>query len=84
MCASRDCWQASSWCGTAKRASRMLGTLRRDARVCQFARREGILLRPLGNVIVIVPPLAISIDELDRMLLVIERGIAEVTRATAV
>jgi adenosylmethionine-8-amino-7-oxononanoate aminotransferase len=53
------------------------------SRVCQYARREGVLLRPLGNVIVVVPPLAISLDELDRMLLVIESGIAEVTRDAA-
>jgi adenosylmethionine---8-amino-7-oxononanoate aminotransferase len=53
------------------------------SRVCQYARREGVLLRPLGNVIVVVPPLAISLDELDRLLLVIERGIAEVTRDAA-
>jgi adenosylmethionine-8-amino-7-oxononanoate aminotransferase len=53
------------------------------SRVCRYARAEGMLLRPLGNVVVIVPPLAISLDELDRMLLVIERGIAEVTESAA-
>ena len=29
-------------------------------RVCDYARSEGVWLRPLGNVIVIMPPLAIS------------------------
>ncbi|MBI3616279.1 MAG: adenosylmethionine--8-amino-7-oxononanoate transaminase [Candidatus Omnitrophica bacterium] len=33
-------------------------------RVCQSLRERGILLRPLGNVIVLMPPLAISPDEL--------------------
>ena len=50
---------------------------KRGWRVCDEARRQGVLLRPLGNVIVIFPPLAISIDELDRICATIERGIAE-------
>ncbi|MBI3333441.1 MAG: adenosylmethionine--8-amino-7-oxononanoate transaminase [Candidatus Omnitrophica bacterium] len=33
-------------------------------RVCQFLRGRGILLRPLGNVIVLMPPLAISADQI--------------------
>jgi len=48
--------------------------------VCAEARRLGILLRPLGNVIVIMPPLCITLDELDRIMLAIERGIDEATR----
>ncbi|MGD0898602.1 MAG: adenosylmethionine--8-amino-7-oxononanoate transaminase [Thermoguttaceae bacterium] len=36
-------------------------------RVCRRALAEGVLLRPLGNVIVILPPLAISLDEIDRI-----------------
>jgi len=35
------------------------------ARVCRRARGMGVLLRPLGNVVVILPPLAISEAELD-------------------
>ncbi len=35
---------------------------------------EGVLLRPLGNVVVIMPPLAISIEELDRICAAVERG----------
>ncbi|HTP64054.1 MAG TPA: adenosylmethionine--8-amino-7-oxononanoate transaminase [Geobacteraceae bacterium] len=37
-------------------------------RVCLEARKHGLFLRPLGNVIVVFPPLSISIDEL-RMLM---------------
>jgi adenosylmethionine-8-amino-7-oxononanoate aminotransferase len=52
----------------------------RGLRVCKSAREEGVLLRPLGNVIVVMPPLAITLDELDRILLAIERGIEAATQ----
>jgi adenosylmethionine-8-amino-7-oxononanoate aminotransferase len=48
---------------------------KRGMRVCDAARREGVLLRPLGNVIVILPPLAVTLDELDRICVAVERGI---------
>ena len=53
---------------------------RRGVRVCQHALTEGVWLRPLGNVVVIVPPLAISLDELDRICTAVERGIDVATR----
>ena len=53
-------------------------------RVCDRARREGVLLRPLGNVIVIMPPLAITLDELDRICLAVERGIRAAPEAPGV
>ncbi|HEX3997854.1 MAG TPA: adenosylmethionine--8-amino-7-oxononanoate transaminase [Pirellulales bacterium] len=48
---------------------------RRGLRVCERARAEGVLLRPLGNVIVVMPPLAITLEELDRICTAIEHGI---------
>jgi adenosylmethionine---8-amino-7-oxononanoate aminotransferase len=48
---------------------------RRGWQVCESAAAEGVLVRPLGNVIVIMPPLTISLDELDRICGAIERGI---------
>jgi adenosylmethionine-8-amino-7-oxononanoate aminotransferase len=48
-------------------------------RVCLEARKHGIFLRPLGNVIVIFPPLSISIEELAILLDGIEASIKEVT-----
>lgn len=48
---------------------------KRGIRVCQHAMTEGIWLRPLGNVIVILPPLAISLDDIDRICGAVERGI---------
>ena len=48
---------------------------RRGQRVCDYARTQGVWLRPLGNVIVILPPLCITLEELDRICLAVERGI---------
>ncbi len=48
---------------------------KRGQRVCDYAKTEGVWLRPLGNVVVVMPPLAISLDELDRICGAIERGI---------
>jgi adenosylmethionine---8-amino-7-oxononanoate aminotransferase len=55
-------------------------TERRGLRVCDHALTEGVWIRPLGNVVVILPPLAISLDEIDRMMFAIERGIAVATK----
>jgi len=52
---------------------------KRGIRVCEHARGEGVLLRPLGNVIVIMPPLAITLDELDRICVAVEQGILTAT-----
>jgi adenosylmethionine-8-amino-7-oxononanoate aminotransferase len=52
---------------------------KRGYRVCDYARAEGVWLRPLGNVIVIMPPLAITLEELDRICLAVESGIAAAT-----
>lgn len=51
----------------------------RGYRVCDYARTEGVWLRPLGNVVVIMPPLAITLNELDRLCTAAERGIAHAT-----
>jgi adenosylmethionine-8-amino-7-oxononanoate aminotransferase len=48
-------------------------------RVCIAARKHGIFLRPLGNVIVIFPPLSISMEELEILLDGIEASIKEIT-----
>ena len=51
----------------------------RGLRVCDHARTEGVWLRPLGNVIVIMPPLAITIDQIDRIAAAVEGGIRMAT-----
>ena len=48
-------------------------------RVCDVALRHGVLLRPLGDVIVLWPPLAISLEQLAEIVVAVECGIAEVT-----
>ena len=48
-------------------------------RVCKAALAQGAMLRPLVNTIVLMPPLQISISELDSLLDITYRAIAEVT-----
>jgi adenosylmethionine-8-amino-7-oxononanoate aminotransferase len=43
------------------------------------ARREGVMLRPLGDVIVLMPPLAVSLEELDILFAATEKAIQRVT-----
>ena len=50
---------------------------RRGAKVCRRVRNYGVILRPLGNVIVIMPPLSISVDELDYLLMATYRAVEE-------
>jgi len=48
-------------------------------RVCLEARKYGLFLRPLGNVIVVFPPLSISLDELGLLMDGIEKAVKSVT-----
>jgi adenosylmethionine-8-amino-7-oxononanoate aminotransferase len=50
-------------------------------RVCLAARKHDVLVRPLGNVVIWMPPLAISLDELDRIAAATEAAIVEVCGA---
>ncbi len=52
---------------------------KRGLRVCDWAREQGVLARPLGNVLVIFPPLSIRLEELDRIAAALEGGIRAVT-----
>jgi adenosylmethionine-8-amino-7-oxononanoate aminotransferase len=47
--------------------------------VCLEARKHGLFLRPLGNVIVVFPPLAITMEELKLLMDGIEKAIIAVT-----
>ncbi len=55
-------------------------TERIGRRVCDVALRHGVLLRPLGDVVVLWPPLAISLEQLAEIIAAVECGIAEVTQ----
>jgi adenosylmethionine-8-amino-7-oxononanoate aminotransferase len=48
-------------------------------KVAYKAREEGVLMRPLGNIIVIMPPLSIGIGDLRHLLEVIKKSIIAVT-----
>jgi len=54
---------------------------RRGWRVCLAARRRGVWIRPLGDVIVLMPPYCISDDSLARLVAAVRESIAEVTGA---
>ena len=48
------------------------------ARVCAAARNHGVLLRPLGDVVVLMPPLSVTIDEIDLLVFAVEQALREV------
>ena len=48
--------------------------------VCQAARRRGVWVRPLGDVVVLMPPLAIGDEDLETLCGVVEESIREVVR----
>ena len=48
-------------------------------RVCLEARKLGIFSRPLGNTVVIFPPLAITMAELELLMDGLEQAIGTVT-----
>ena len=52
---------------------------KRGLAVCDWARQQGVWLRPLGSVLVVLPPLSVTLDELDRICHALEGGIEAVT-----
>jgi adenosylmethionine-8-amino-7-oxononanoate aminotransferase len=55
---------------------------RRGQRVCQHALASGVWLRPLGDVVVVMPPLAIRLDQIDRIMEAVAHGVEMATRET--
>jgi len=55
---------------TPFRASERMGM-----RVCNLAKERGVFLRPLSDVIVMMPPLSITLEEIDTLVAAIEHGI---------
>jgi adenosylmethionine-8-amino-7-oxononanoate aminotransferase len=53
------------------------------ADICRRARSHGLIIRPLGDVLVIMPPLSITLEQLDTMLAVIRRSLDEALGETA-
>jgi adenosylmethionine---8-amino-7-oxononanoate aminotransferase len=50
---------------------------RRGFRVCELALQKGVWLRPLVNVVAIMPPLSVTVEELDRICTAVEFAIRE-------
>ena len=50
-------------------------------RTIRAARRRGVVLRPLGDVLVLMPPLSISDEEIETLVAVAAESIAEITGA---
>ena len=53
--------------------------LRWGRRVCAAAVARGVLLRPLGDVVVLMPPLTTTADEIERIVSVLAESITEAT-----
>lgn len=49
----------------------------RGVRVCRACTQRGVWLRPLGNVVVIMPPLAISLEQIDQIGSAVREAIGE-------
>ena len=53
--------------------------LQMGGRVCRRARRYGVILRPLGDVVVLMPPLTIEENELELLVDAVVRSMEETT-----
>lgn len=58
---------------------RSVGT-RTGFEVCRAARRRGVIIRPLGDVVVLMPPLGLTDDEVDELVGVLDESVREVVR----
>jgi adenosylmethionine-8-amino-7-oxononanoate aminotransferase len=52
-------------------------------RVTLEARRRGAIVRPLGDVVVLMPPLSIEADELEELVEIVADSIAAATQSEA-
>jgi adenosylmethionine-8-amino-7-oxononanoate aminotransferase len=49
-------------------------------RVCEAMAKRGVLTRPIGNVIVLMPPYCVTRDQTRRMVAALAEAVAEVAR----
>lgn len=49
------------------------------SKVCLGARKHGLLTRPIGNTVVLMPPLCVMVDEIERMVAALRAALAELT-----
>ena len=50
---------------------------RRGARICQTARDFGLLTRPIGDVLILMPPYSTTPDQLEQMVTALQKAIAK-------
>jgi adenosylmethionine-8-amino-7-oxononanoate aminotransferase len=50
--------------------------LRIGAKVCQAVRKHGVILRPLGDVVVLMPPLAMEVSDLEKIMNAVNNEVA--------
>ncbi|MBN1587390.1 MAG: adenosylmethionine--8-amino-7-oxononanoate transaminase [Candidatus Omnitrophica bacterium] len=85
--------EANPWVGEIRRLGFMVGVElmknpdvseafaweeRAGARVCEAARKLGVLLRPLGNTVVLMPPLVMTAGQIGQLFQALEGGIRKV------
>lgn len=51
---------------------------RMGVKVCLAAREKGVFLRPLGDVVVLMPPLSVTLPEIETLVEAVEHGIRKV------
>ena len=51
------------------------------AKICLAARKHGLLTRPIGNTLVLMPPLCVTLDEIKRMVAALRAALAEFSAA---
>lgn len=51
---------------------------RRGMKVCRAARKHGVFLRPLGDTIILMPPLSVTDSEISQLIDAVELGIREI------
>ncbi len=49
------------------------------AEVCMKAREHGLFIRPVGDVVIFMPPLCSTVGQIEAMLDILHQSIAEVT-----
>ncbi len=49
------------------------------SQVCLAARKHGLLTRPIGNTVVLMPPLCVTLEEIDRMAGALRAALHEIT-----
>ncbi len=51
------------------------------AKICLAARKHGLLTRPIGNTLVLMPPLCVTLNEIERMVTALRAALAEFSAA---